>query len=198
MSRKVIYSLPYLLLAACADTSEKYRDTHHLELPPTLAIEHTHGSTDEPAENAVDTTAKPRATKKSILDGIEQLTEKDGKPILQIKTRLERAWDLTETALKLADIPVLDKNRNEQTIQVTFDPDGDSFISLLNNQYEAADYTLNLKEALSDGIEVSAKLSEKTSGGEPQTNTNDASAELIKRLHQVLQDKVLNRDSNGS
>lgn len=192
MQRKLIYSLPCVLLVACADTSDKYRDIQHLELPPTLAIEHTQRAAEESETSEVD---KPIAKKKSILDGVEQLTEKDGKPILLINTRLDRAWDLTETAIKLADIEVLDRNRNDLSIQVTYDPDGGGFISLLNNQ--VADYTLNLK-ATSDGIEVSAKLAEKTASGDPQTGFDDASGQLIKRLHQVLQDKVLNRDNNDS
>jgi uncharacterized lipoprotein len=192
MPRKLFYSLPCLLLAACADTSEKYRDTHHLEMPPTLAVEHTNSPPVE-TETVGDNVAK----KKSILEGVEQLAEKDGKPILQINTRLDRAWDLTETALQLANIEVLDKNRNDLSFQVNYDPDGHALINLFNNQYDAEDYTLTLKEA-NTGIEVSARLVRKTANSETQEGDNDASAELIKRLHQVLQEKIINRDNSGS
>ncbi|MGZ5000235.1 MAG: hypothetical protein ACXV7F_08040 [Methylomonas sp.] len=187
MSRKLIYSLPCLLLAACADTSDKYRDIQHLEMPPTLAIEHTNTG---PAE--VESEMTPR--KKSLLDGIERLVEKDGKPIMQINTRLDRAWDLTETALKLANIEVMDKNRNELTFQVNYDPDGSGLMSLFTGQYDEASYTLTLTEAVT-GIEVGAKLAEKGAYGESQEGYNDASAELIKRLHQVLQEKVITREN---
>lgn len=197
MPRKLFYSLPCLLLAACADTSEKYRDTHHLELPPTLAIEHTNSTPAETSDSPTETVSSKPSKKKSILEGIEQLAEKEGKPILQINTRLDRAWDLTETALKLADIEILDKNRNDLSFQVNYDPDARGLLNFFNNQYEAADYTLTLKEAIS-GIEVSARLAQKSSNGEPQEGNNDASAELIKRLHQVLQEKIINRDNSGS
>ncbi len=190
MFRKLIYSLPCVLLAACADTSDKYRDIQHLELPPTLAIEHT-------ASAPVETESQTTPRKKSILEGIEQLAEKDGKPILQINTRLDKAWELTETALKLADIEILDKNRNELTFQVNYDPDGSGLLTLFNDQYYPADYTLTVTEAIT-GIEVSAKLAEKAVNGETQHGYNDASAELIKRLHQVLQEKIINRGNKDS
>lgn len=192
MPRKLIYSLPCVLLAACADTSDKYRDIQHLEMPPTLVIEHTNSAPVEP-----ETVSDSVTTKKSLLEGIEQLVEKDGKPILQINTRLDRAWDLTDTALKLASIEVLDKNRNELTFQVSYDPDGRGLLSLLTNQYDEASYTLTLKEATT-GIEVSAKLAQKGVYGESQEGYNDASSELIKKLHQVLQDKVINRENKDS
>lgn len=187
MVRKLLYGLPYFLLAACADTSDKYRDIQHLEMPPTLAIEHTNST---PAE----TDSGKALQKKSLLDGIEQLVEQDGKPILQIKTRLARAWDLTETALQLANIETLDKNRNALTFQVNYDPDGSGFASLLNNEYDAEDYTLTLKDGIA-GVEVHAELAKQAANGDSQEGDNDASAELIKRLHQVLQEKVLNRDN---
>lgn len=192
MPRKLIYSLPCVLLAACADTSDKYRDIQHLEMPPMLVIEHTNSAPVEP-----ETVSDSVTTKKSLLEGIEQLVEKDGKPILQINTRLDRAWDLTDTALKLASIEVLDKNRNELTFQVSYDPDGRGLLSLLANQYDEASYTLTLKEATT-GIEVSAKLAQKGVYGESQEGYDDASSELIKKLHQVLQDKVINRENKDS
>lgn len=187
MPRKLIYSLPCMLLAACADTSDKYRDIQHLEMPPTLAIEHTANATEVEAESEMT----PR--KNSLLDGIERLIEKDGKPVMRINTRLDRAWDLTETALKLADVEVLDKNRNELTFLVNYDPDRSGLIGLLTSQYDEAYYTLTLTEAVT-GIEVSAKLAEKGAYGDSQEGFEDASAELIKRLHQVLQEKVINRN----
>ncbi|MDD1621784.1 MAG: outer membrane protein assembly factor BamC [Methylococcaceae bacterium] len=197
MPRKLIYSLPCVLLAACADTSDKYRDIQHLEMPPTLIIEHTASAPTETSDTPTETISGKATKKKSILEGIEQLAEKDGKPILQINTRLDRAWDLTETALKLADIEILDKNRNDLSFQVNYDPDARGLLNFFSNQYDAANYALSLKEATS-GIEVSAKLAQKTANGETQESAHDASDELIKRLHQVLQEKVINRDNSGS
>lgn len=187
MLRKLIYALPCLALAACADNASKYRDTQHLELPPTLAIEHTHNTEEE-----VDD--KPVSKRKSLLTGLEELSEKDGRPMLLIKTQPDRAWDLIETALKLGNIEVLDKNRNAQLFQVNYDPDGGGFFSMFSNQYESADYTLTLKEGIL-GVEVGAKLT--ATAKNEENEVKDASAELIKQLHQIVQDKIINRNSGS-
>ena len=183
MLRKLTYGLPCLLLTACADAPDKYRDTHHLELPPVLPIEHTNP---QPAVEADD--LKP----KSALANLMAFTDAGGKPVLTLKTRYDRAWEMVATALKLTDIEVLDKNQAENRFQVRYDPDtGGKDVGLLrellNNHYDEAEYTITLKEE-SAGVVVNAALS-KPEGGEVE----DGSAELIRLLHKTIDEKIINR-----
>lgn len=186
MSKNLIAGLPVLLLIGCADTSDRYRDTHQLEMPPVLPIEHTHV---QPALAADD--LKPKI---SPLAGLLAFTDDGGKPALTLKTRPDRAWEMLIVALKLANLEVLDKNREENRIQVRYDPDtGGKEESLLDflasNNYAEAEYTISLKEDIL-GIVVNTSLSkpEQLEFGE------DGSAELVRLLHKTIDEKIINRE----
>lgn len=182
-------SLPALVLIGCADTSDRYRDTHALELPPELPIEHTHS---QAAVSANDLTAKPA----SPLAGLVDYHDNGSTPKLTLKTRPERAWDMIIVALKIGDIKVLDKNREENRIQVRYDPDTagkeESLLDIFaDDNYAEADYTLTLKEDIL-GIVINAALSkpDELEFGE------DGSAELIRFLHKMIDERIINRDTH--
>ncbi|WFP48965.1 outer membrane protein assembly factor BamC [Methylomonas sp. EFPC3] len=184
MLKRVRYALPCLLLAACGETPEKYRDTHHLELPPVLPIEHTNP---QPALDSDD--LKP----KSALAGLMTFTDGD-KPLLTLKTREERAWEMIATALKITDIEILDKNQQDGRFQVRYDPDTAgkdlSLIrTLLNNHYAEAEYLITLQEQ-TGGIRVNAALAKP----EDMETDEDGSAELLRLLHKTIDEKILNRN----
>lgn len=185
MLRKLSYGLPVLLLAACGETPEKYRDIHHLELPPVLPIEHTNP---QPAI-AVDD-MKPKSALANLMDFVEL----DGKPRLTLKTSRDRAWEMVATALKISDVEVLDKNPDENRFLVRYDPDtGGKDVglirALLNNHYPEAEYTINLNDEIS-GVIVKAALSKPD---DVETDA-DGSAELIRLLHKAIDEKIINRD----
>lgn len=183
MSKHLIYSVP-LLLAACSDTSEKYRDLHQLELPPTLAIEHTNS---QPVVEADD--MKP----KSALAGLMAFADDGEKPRLTLKTRGDRAWEMIETALKLTDIQVLDKNRDDNHLQVRYDPDIDGkdvglLASIFNNQYEEAEYNISLtQEAAAILVQVRPSKPDEVDAGD------NGAAELLRLLHKTIDEKIINR-----
>lgn len=186
MLKNLVYALPALLLIGCADTSDRYRDIHQLELPPELPIEHTHA---QPAVAADD--LKPKV---SPLSGIVDFQDDDIKPILTLKTRPDRAWDMVAVALKISNIEVLDKNREENRFQVRYDPDTagkeESLLDIFSSDnYAEAEYTITLKEDIS-GISVNTAL------GKPDQLEfgKDASAELVRFLHKVIDEKIINRD----
>ncbi|WP_446809064.1 hypothetical protein ACH50O_17660 [Methylomonas sp. 2BW1-5-20] len=183
--RTLTYGLPCLLLAACADAPDKYRDTHHLELPPVLPIEHTNP---QPAVAADD--LKP----KSALANLMAFTDNAGKPLLTLKTRRDRAWEMISTALKISDIEVLDKNQDENRFQVRYDPDTSGkdvglLRSLISNHYDEAEYNITLKEEIA-GIAVNAALSKP----DAVDADSDGSAELIRLLHKIIDEKIINRE----
>lgn len=183
--RTLTYGLPCLLLTACADAPDKYRDIHHLELPPVLPIEHTNP---QPAV-AIDD-LKP----KSALANLMAFTDDSAKPLLTLKTRPDRAWEMVATALKISDIDVLDKNQEEHFFRVRYDPDTSGkdvglLRSLLNNNYDEAEYTIKLKDE-STGIIVNVSLSQTDN----QEVGKDGSAELLRLLHKVIDEKIINRE----
>jgi uncharacterized lipoprotein len=190
MNKSSLYVLPTVLLLACGESSERYRDTHHLEMPPELTIEHTHH---QPAVGSDD--LKPKAAG-SVLAGLMEYDSAGGKPKLTLKTRPERAWEMISTALRIANINVLDKNREKLVFQVRYDPDVDGkdvgFIrSLLNNDYPEADYSINLMEE-SAGMRVNVAPNQSTQ----LESDEDGSAELLRLLHQTIDEKIINRSDS--
>lgn len=201
MVRKLLYGLPCFLLAACADTSEKYRDIQHLEMPPTLAIEHTNTAPEEP-----DTIAKPKqegdsaaAAKKSAnseLGKLILLVGSEEKPILQMKTRFDRAWDLVDRGLQLAEIEVTDKNRDAGIFRVRYVADGqgkgrrfiNSITSFFSDKFEDTEYTLTLdKDKRITDVRVDKLVGSKPSDGNGEESfNNDDSASLMKLLHKTI------------
>ncbi len=115
------------------------------------------------------------------------------KPLLILKTREERAWDMLATALKITDIEILDKNQQDGRFQVRYDPDTAgkdlSLIrTLLNNHYAEAEYLITLHQE-TGGIRVSAALAKP----EEMESDEDGSAELLRLLHKTIDEKILNR-----
>lgn len=188
MRRQSLAILASCLMAACSDSSEKYRDLHHLELPPTLPIEHR-ANADAEVATSLDAEMKAASTKKSPLAGMLKLVEDNDRTSLQINTRIERAWNLTGTALILANLPVIDKSGPDKSYLVRYPADKGLLADLWSSQQE---YHLNLKE-IGDSTRLSGRLADKTSTGEDQSGGSDESNELIRRLHEVLQEKVINK-----
>lgn len=186
MLKKLACALPVLLMVGCADTSERYRDTQHLELPPELPIEHTHTQT-AIAENDL----KPKA---SALAGLMSFEDHESNPRLMLKTRLERAWEIVSTALKISNLEILDKNRELSRVQVMYDADnaegeeGSILDIFLKNDYEDAEYVITLKEEL-PGVLVHAELAKSNEFEE------DGSAQLVRLLHKIIDEKIINRNT---
>lgn len=188
MNKSSLLILPSLLLLACGETSERYRDLHHLELPPELPIEHTHRQAAVSADDL-----KPKSSSAAILAGLMSFEEVGGKPILTLKTRSERAWEMVATALKLTNIQVLDKNRDQLAFQVRYDPDIDGkdvgiIGSLFNNDYPEGDYAITLKNE-GGGIRVAAAPNQSAK----LDNEEDGSSELIRLLHKTIDEQIINR-----
>jgi uncharacterized lipoprotein len=186
MSKKRLAGLPVLLLIACGESSERYRDTHQLELPPELPIEHRQ------PQSAVDSEdMKPRAS--TGLSSLMAFEDHKDKPLLMLKTRPERAWEMLLTALRLENIAIVDKNREQLLFQVRYDADIDGkdvgFLrAMINNEYPEAEYNILLKEEIK-GVIVNVVPSH----ADEVDSDEDASAELLRLLHTTIDAKILNR-----
>ena len=184
--KKLVYGLPALLVMACSETPDRYRDVRALELPPELPIVH---SKPQPVVAAEDmrSTASPLA-------GLMAFEDDGSNPKLVLTTRRDRAWDMVAIALKISNIEVLDKNRQEDRFQVRFDPDTAGkqesiFDIFADDHYPEAEYTITLKEDIT-GIMVKV-VPTKPAQLEPGA---DASAELVRFLHKIIDEKIINRD----
>ena len=111
-----------LLVVACADSPEKYRDIKHLEMPPTLAIERNTSAPVKSSRGSASSTSTSNSDTKSTsdLDKLIYITGDDQHPVLQLKTRFDRAWDLINHGLQLAEIEVIEKKQAEGKIRVRY------------------------------------------------------------------------------
>ncbi len=198
MRKTTLYTLPCasLLLVACADSPDKYRDIKHLEMPPTLAIErntstpvkssrgsgYASSASTSSTSNSSETKSKPAS---SDLDKLIYLTGDDQHPVLQLKTRFDRAWDLIDRGLQLAEIEVVDKNHDEGKIRVRYVADASkgrgfmsSVTSFLSDKFEDTEYTLTLdKDSKITGVHIDkVTTGDKSAEGAESFNNNDAQA----------------------
>lgn len=91
----------------------------------------------------------------------------DEKPVMKIKKLFNRSWTLVEQALKLGEIEITDKNREQGIFYVLFDPDaqgtGDSESTdtlsffFFEDEYEEAAYQIKVAWIESD-TEVKVEL----------------------------------------
>lgn len=181
MRKTTAFTLPCLslLLVACADSPDKYRDIKHLEMPPTLAIER---NTSAPVKSSRNSETKQKSA--SDLDKLIYITGDDQHPVLQLKTRFDRAWDLINHGLQLAEIEVVEKNLLERKIVVRYvagqESKANGFISSIGSLFSNRDseYTLTLdKDSKITGVHIDkVATDEKLQDGAEYSSNNDASS----------------------
>lgn len=183
------------ILSACTEIkSTKYQDTSHLESPPEMEIIET-------AKAKVEYQEEKEVTgigKHVVLAG----TTKN--PVLKIKKLFDRSWSIVEQALKLNEVKVTDKNRDQGVFYVDFDPDskddkdsGSISFSLFSDDFEEASYKLTVIWRESD-TEVSAELTQTESSDlldddEDKVDFDssiDSGAILIKTLYKTIRDDL--------
>ena len=218
--KNLFYSLSCILLISCVDSgSDKYRDIKHLEFPPTLAIEHTNAGSygsayTDTKEQAKTEAGKPETIAKTDSDKSENLPKNAGtdlgrlirlvgdpvKPVLQLKTRFDRAWDLVAHGLSLAGIEVVDRNHDAGVYRVRYVADGEgnqrgligSLASFFSDKFEDTEYTLTLEKDNSP-TEVRADKVIPINQGENSDNktvNRDDSGSLIKLLQKTIIDDL--------
>jgi hypothetical protein len=180
-----------LLLAACSSPPDRYRDTQHLELPPTLVIEH-HGNQPVDADEPL---AKALAKPKNSLMALLVFNDDEKNPSLMLKTRLERAWDLVLTAIKVTEaMQLVDQSHDDAKFEVIFDADHVSddvgfFQELMNNRYEPIKYTITLVSRRTEEIVVEVVPSDPGDAKE----SDNGSAQLKRVLAKTIENKILDR-----
>ena len=187
-------SLISFVLISCAEGEKsRYKDISHLEMPPEMEIAET-----EP----VVVGEYEKLTNTGLGDDVSY-TGSDESPVMKIKKLFDRSWVLLEQALKLSEIEITDKNREQGVFYVNFDPDArdskdseliDS-VSFFFFEGDAAAYKLKVEWRETD-TEVTAELVE-------QDNTDildddkgdfdesfDGGSKLLKRLYRTIRDDL--------
>lgn len=169
------------MLSACSENPEKYRDIKHLELPPTLAIEH---NTSTAVKNTSISKSTSSETPKpaSDLDRLIYIGGEDLHPVITLKTRFERAWDLIDHGLKLAEIEIVEKDKEQGLIKVRYEDKNSSsslmksVTSIFDISYSDIEYTLTLNKDLGRTTPVNI---EKLKQNDPADNAAKSLATLL-------------------
>ncbi len=200
MYLKNSFFLLLLLIVSCSDVkSTRYQDTSDLEMPPKMKI------IEKPKVEIEENEENNDITETGLGDDV-LLAGTDEKPVMKIKKLFDRSWTLVEQALKLREIEITDKNREQGIFYVLFDPDaqssGDSgFIDNMSffffeDDYEEAAYKLTVVWHESD-TEVRAELVNQVNSDlldddedDFEGTVVDGGAKLLKTLYKTIRDDL--------
>jgi len=187
-----------LFVGACSEAKNtRYKDTSVLESPPVMDIV-------EKPKAVIKETEKIENTG---LGDVVKLVGSDEQPVIQIKKIFDRSWDIVGEGLKLSEIEISDKNREEGVYYLRFDPDNrsskdsglmDSMAFLFfTDDYDEALYKLTViwKDS---STEVTAELVDEQSddflddGKGDFDGSVDSGAKLIKALYKTIRDDLPN------
>ena len=187
-----------LVLVSCAETEKsRYKDTSHLEMPPEMEIVET---------EKVVVSEYEKLTNTGLGDNV--LYEGSPEPpVMKIKKLFDRSWVLIEQALKLSEIEITDKNREQGVFYVNFDPDArdskdaeliDSVtFFFFEDEYDAAAYKLKVEWRETD-TEVTAELVNQVNTDlldddedmEDFEESVDDGTKLLKKLYKTIRDDL--------
>ncbi|MCK5121402.1 MAG: outer membrane protein assembly factor BamC [Methylococcales bacterium] len=184
-----------VLVTACSDIKvTKYQDISDLEMPPEMVI------VEKPKVLIEDS----EVIKKTGLGKSVSLAGLGKEPVIKIKKTFERSWAIVEQALKLNEIEITDKNRDEGVFYVLFDPDAKQAGSQITetitffffeDEYVEAAYKLTVVWRDSD-TEVTVELIDQVSndilddGEDEFEDTIDAGTKLLKTLYKTIKDDL--------
>lgn len=184
-----------LLITACSELkNSKYKDTSYLEMPPEMEIIATPDGVVTAYNDTKDTGLGTNIT----------LAGSAEKPVLEIKKLFPRAWNIVEQALKLNEIEITDKNRDQGIFYVLFDlnkktPANKGLLTFFSSKDEykpsAHQLTVVWRE---NTTEVSIKLLKSADNDlleddedrDNFDNISDAGKTLLKTLYKTIQDDL--------
>jgi uncharacterized lipoprotein len=180
MNKKALSGLCCLILAACSPLADKYRDTKHLELPPTLVIDHV--------SNPSSRESGTRSDENSDLERLIMIVGSEDKPRLQLKAGFDRTWDLVDKAIKSAELEVVDKNHDAGSVRVHYVVDtqanAKSSLFSLFSRDSKPEYLIQVDK---DKRTTEVHVDKAISAEQAQDNaSSDDSASLVRLLHKTI------------
>lgn len=193
-NKGALYLAPLLIMACSNSENTRYKDLSHLEKPPVIII----------AETAKKPVLKDdEAVEKTGFGQVVSLAGSDKLPVLKIKKIFDRSWDIVEQGLKLSEIEITDKNRDQGVFYLKFDPDKQASkdSSLLDNmafflftdEYDEAAYKLTVEWRDTDtevSVELISENDENSLDDVGIEYTFDSGAKLIKTLYKTIRDDL--------
>lgn len=190
MQRKLNAGLVCLLALGCSPAADKYRDLKHLEVPPTLPIEHVNGPAATGTESTfgrAEQTAETRDLEKLVM-----LAGDKDKPVLMLKAGFDRSWELVVKALEQTDIEMTEVKRDDGTIRVRYVADkqdgGRSSLFSMFSSPTDTEYQIKIAKGQRP-TEVSARklvdAEQEQEDAVDTVNANDA-ASLIRLLQKTI------------
>ena len=188
-----------LVLVSCAESrSSRYKDTSHLEMPPEMEVVETEDVVVDKYEKLTNT---------GLGDKYVSYTGPTEEPVMKIKKLFDRSWVLVEQALKLSEIEITDKHREQGVFYVNFDPDArdskdteliDSVtFFFFEDEYDEAAYKLTVKWNETDTKvtaelvnQVNTDLLDDDEDEEEFEGSVDSGVILLKKLYKTIRDDL--------
>ncbi len=194
----VLIVIPLLINSCSESKNPRYKDTSHLEKPPTMPVIKKQAKAISEEKDEEENESERKGLANDVI-----LAEEKQKPIIKIKKDFDRSWDIVEQALQLDEIEISDKNRDEGVFYVTFDPDTKSdstFVDamtffLFKDEYAEASYKLTLTEQKSESVITieTIKIEENDlldDDGDYFEGTIDEGVILINTLYKTIRDDL--------
>ncbi len=183
-----------LFLVSCSDsTHTRYKDTSALEAPPRIKIVRK-TKTVKKDEAELNNTG---LGKNVVLEALSDIH------IIKIKKLFDRSWNIVEQSIKLNEIEITDKNREQGIFYVLYDPESEKqdnssiFDTLTFSIFENNPVAFEISVVWQDNnTEVTAKqiIQENELLDDEDNNewvgTVDDSAKLIKTLFKTIRDDL--------
>lgn len=182
-------------LVSCGTTSpdSRYRDTQHLERPPTVAK-----SSSSKEERVVDNSSIP---KKKDTTGLGSDVYLSSRSQLTIKQPFDEAWSTLSRALKQSGIKITDHERDKGLYYVTQErdaADNAGFLAKASSFFSFGnDATIYLLTVKSEGEETTvtatlANATEQSSAAKDgeQHPSAEGAEDLLQLLFKTLRDKL--------
>ncbi len=188
----ILVNISCLYVSACS-TPRQYQDNSNLEQPPQLAVNKTNYALD----NSVVSIIKGLGDKVSLSENI-----------LLLKQPFNSAWDTLEQALKLNNMLITDRNREQGRYYIQYDPDevadkAEGFLArasffIFQDEYERLPYVLQMVKS-SEGVKIkvtgvdSDESFDLLDDGEDltyDTSKNRASEILLRNLYRTLKHEL--------
>ena len=195
MSNYFTFFIIGILLSSCSHRDIKYQDNSQLEMPPTMAI------TKQMRQQSRPTITEPQTG----LGSAVWFAEQANKPTIHLKKSFARSWNIVQQALKLNEIEITDKNRDEGIIYVLYDPDTSEsgVFNLVNfflfkDTYSEASYQLNIawqQTATDITVQLMSDngknmLTDVEEDNEDANQPADGSLELSRLLFKIIKDDL--------
>jgi len=194
----ILILMSLLIISCSSGKKRKYKNTRYLEMPPTMKV------VEKPKIQVEEEKETEISEGKGLGENVS-LGGEENKSVIKIKKTFDRSWEIVDQALKLNDIEITDKDREQGVFYVTYDPDDDRSgestlidkmtFFVFKNEYVEASYKLTVVWRESD-TEVVAELADSETndllddGEDDIEGSTDSGEKLLNALYKTIRDDL--------